>query len=239
MLFRREGIPDAQGVPEIAPLMTRCVVDRLYRKAIQPRAQRFLKQKADILRSESHTLSTNPNRSKLGLQHLRWKAMATRTAFLVKSPHLSDLAVRSLSPCLCRGTARRRRRPLGRRSLWRRALFRRALRRGPRGWSLRLAALLVRKTPSPACRIWSIRYFGSFTPCAVTPVEPHASSQAIYFTDSANASLVSAVIPSPPRQQSFFGFVSCAPSSRFLLQPLSAAFFLWMLRQRREPGLLL
>ena len=185
----------------------------------------------------------HPTRSKLGRYCLGWKANGHSNCLpceLVSHP--SDLAVRSLSPGLCRGPARRRRRgrSLRRRSLWRRALFRRALRREPRGWSLRLAALPVRKTPSPACRIPSILYFGSFAPCAVTPVEPHASSQAIDFTDFANASLVSAAIPSPLRRQSFFGFVSCAPSSRFLLQqPLSAVFFFWMLRQRREPGLLL
>jgi hypothetical protein len=80
---------------------------------------------------------------------------------------------------------------------------------------------------------------GIFALSGVTLVEPHASPHAIHFTDSANASLVSAAIPSAPRRQRFFRFVSRAPSFPFLPQTLSAAFFLWMLLQRRDPGLLL
>src|SRR5260370_14298214 len=153
--------------------------------------------------------------------------------------HSCDFAVCNLSPRARRCATRRRRRPLGRWPLWWRAFFRKARRREPCVRALRLVALLVRKTICPACGIRSVLYCGSFAPSAVTPVEPHASPHALHSADSDNASLVSAFIPTPPRRQSFFRFFSRAPSSRFLLQPLSAVFFLWMLLQRCDPGLLL
>jgi hypothetical protein len=67
----------------------------------------------------------------------------------------------------------------------------------------------------------------------------HAGPNAIHFADSVNASLVSSAIPRHSDGPSFFRFFDRAPSSRFLLQPLSAVFFLWMLLERRDPGLFL
>jgi hypothetical protein len=67
----------------------------------------------------------------------------------------------------------------------------------------------------------------------------HAGPNVIHFADSVNASLVSAAIPRHSDGPSFFRFFDGAPSSRFLLQPLSAVFFLWMLLERRDPGLFL
>ena len=147
--------------------------------------------------------------------------------------HPSDLAVRNLSPRARRCATRRRRRPL-----WWRALFRQALRQEPQGRALRLAAFRVRKALCPACGIRSVLYFGYLVPWAVTPVEhPRAGPHAIHCADSVNASLVSAAIVTSTRPPSFFRFFHRAPSSRFLLQPLSAVFFLRLL-ERRDPGLL-
>ena len=154
--------------------------------------------------------------------------------------HASDLTVRVLFSRPRTGATRRRRRPLRRRPLWWRALFWHALQREPRGRALWLAALWVWKALCPACGIRSALHFGFFAPSAVTPVElRHAGPDAIRSADSVNASLVSAAIPNPPQRSSFFRFLSRAPSSRFLLQPSSAVFFLWMLLQRRDPDLLL
>lgn len=112
----------------------------------------------------------------------------------------------------------------------------------PRGRALRLAALLVRKALCPPRGIWSILYYffgfsflSTVTPAELRPFVPHV----IHFANSVNASLVSAAIPNPPRHPGFFRFFFRAPSSRFLLPPLSAVFFLWMLLQRCDPGLLL
>jgi hypothetical protein len=121
--------------------------------------------------------------------------MATRTAFLVRSPRI--LLILDLSPRAHRGATRRRRRPLRKRPLWWRALFQQSLRREPHGRALRLAALLVRKALSPACGTRIVLHFVSFASSAVTSVEPPAGPHAIYSADSANASLVSAAIPTP------------------------------------------
>src|SRR6266851_3727678 len=164
----------------------------------------------------SSTTSDHPKGSKIQLDSLGWQGHGHSNCLpSAVAAHPFDLAVRNLSPRARRCETQRRRRPF------------------------RLAAFLVRKSLCPSCGIRSVLYFGSFAPSAVTRVEPHASPHAIHFADSDNASLVSAAIPTPPRRQSFFRFFSRAPSSPFLLQALSAVFFLCMLLQRRDPGLLL
>src|SRR6266851_5071125 len=188
----------------------------------------------------SSTTSDHPKGSKIQLDSLGWQGHGHSNCLpSAVAAHPFDLAVRNLSPRARRCATRRRRRPFRRRPLWWRALFRQALRQEPRGRALRLAAFRVRKALCPACGIRSVLYFGYLVPWAVTRVEPHASPHAIHFADSHNASLFSAAIPTPPRRPSFFRFFSRAPSSPFLLQALSAVFFLCMLLQRRDPGLLL
>jgi hypothetical protein len=49
MLFKRGGIPDAQGVPEIALCVNALSIVSSGRRSDPTPAQRFLKQKAGIL----------------------------------------------------------------------------------------------------------------------------------------------------------------------------------------------
>lgn len=184
----------------------------------------------------SSTSPDHPKGSKIKLDSLGWQGHGHSNCLpSAVAAHPSDLAVRNLSPRARRGATRRRRRPL-----WWWALFRQAFRREPHGRALRLAALLVRKALCPACGIRSVLYFGYLVPWAVTPVEhARAGPHAIHCADSVNASLVSAAIATSTRPPSFFRFFHRAPSSRSLLQPLSAVFFLRMLLERRDPSLLL
>ena len=189
----------------------------------------------------SSTTPDHPKGSKIQLDSLGWQGHGHSNCLpSAVAAHPSDLAVRNLSPRARRCATRRRRRPFRRRPLWWWALFRQALRQEPRGRALRLAAFRVRKALSPACGIRSVLYFGYLVPWAVTPVEhARAGPHAIHCADSVNASLVSAAIATSTRPPSFFRFFHRAPSSRFLLQPLSAVFFLRMLLERRDPSLLL
>ena len=189
----------------------------------------------------SSTTPDHPKGSKIKLNSLGWQGHGHSNCVpSAVAAHPSDLAVRNLFPRARRCATRRRRRPFRRRPLWWRALFRQALRQEPRGRALRLAAFRVRKALCPACGIRSVLYFGYLVPWAVTPVEhPRAGPHAIHCADSVNASLVSAAIATSTRPPSFFRFFHRAPSSRFLLQQLSAVFFLRMLLERRDPSLLL
>ena len=185
-----------------------------------------------------------PNGSKIRMDSLGWEGHGHSNCLpCAMAAHPSDCAVRNLSPRARRGATRRwgrtlRRRPLWWRALWRWARFQRALQRKPRWRTLRLAALLVRKAVGPGCGIRSVIYFGYFAPWAVTELR-HAGPHVILFEGSVDASLVPRTISTPPRRPSPFRFFSRASSSRFLLQTLSAVFFLRMLVQRRDPGLLL
>jgi len=194
----------------------------------------------------------HPNRSKLQVNSLGWEGHGHSICLpCAGAAHPCDLAVRNFSARPRRGaTSKRRRslrgrslrrRPFRRRSLWRRALFRQTLRREPRGRALRLAALRVGKALCPTCGIRSVLYSGYCAPSGVWLVELlHASARADHSADCANASLVSGAIPSPPRRSSFFRFFSRAPaSSWFLPLPASVLFFLRMLLQRHEGGMLL
>lgn len=199
----------------------------------------------------SSTTPDHPKGSTIKLDSLGWQGHGHSNCLpsaVAACP--SDLAVRNLSPRARRCATRRRRGPFRRgtfrrgpfrrRPLWWRALFRQSLRQEPRGRALRLAAFRVRKALCPACGIRSVLYFGYLVPWAVTPVEhPRAGPHAIRCADSVYASLVSAAIATSTRPPSFFRFFHRAPSSRFLLQPLSAVFFLRMLLERRDPSLLL
>src|SRR5450755_187318 len=153
--------------------------------------------------------------------------------------HPSDRAVRDLSPRFRRGATWRRRRSLWGRSLWRGSLwwafFRHAFQRRPHGRALRLAALGLWKALCRASGSRNAFYFGSFASSAVTAVEPHAGPHAIRFADSANPSLVSAAISTPPRRSIFLCSFSRARSSRVLLQPPSAIPFLRMLLEQWDP----
>jgi len=105
-----------------------------------------------------------------------------------------------------------------------------------------LAKILVRKALYPARGNESILYFcfGCFAPRAVTPGNlRHAGWHAVHLADAVNASLVSTAIPRRPDGHCSFPFVDRAPSSRFLLQPLLAVFFLPLLLEWTEPDLLL
>ena len=194
----------------------------------------------------SSTTPDHPKGSKIELNSLGWQGHGHSNCLpSAVAAHPSDLAVRNLFPRARRCATRRRRGPFRRgpfrrRPLWWRALFRQALRQEPRGRALRLAAFRVRKALCPACGIRSVLYFGYLVPWAVTPVEhPRAGPHAIHCADSVNASLVSVAIAKSTRPPNFFRFFHRAPSSRFLLRPLSAVFFLRMLLERRDPGLLL
>ena len=92
----------------------------------------------------------------------------------------------------------------------------------------------------PGMRIRSVLHFGYCAPSGAWPVELlHARAKAIHCRTPPTLLWSPALFQTRPRRSSFLRFFSRAPASSWFPQPVSVLFFLRMLLQRHESGLLL